>query len=443
MNLPLLTACTLVVLWLALVRATVLRSVRQRRAAQNHNDAALPADGIAVIYASQGGTAAELAQRTVQALGTRARAWPLSDFTPQTLGNLQTALFIVSTYGEGDPPDTANTFHQRALAWPASASLSSMRFGLLALGDRTYQQFCGYGKQLENWLHQHGARALFDAVWADRLQEAALLQWQTLLTQHLHAQPWKTVPPTRWRLVQRHWHNPGSQGAPCHELLLQSQEEALPTWQAGDIAQIAIADSGQQRDYSIASTPAEGQIRLLIRLHHHPDGTPGLGSHWLCEQLPLGGEVHLHIRRNAQFHLSGEDRPAIFIGNGTGLAGLRALIQARKERGETDNWLIFGERQQQHDFFWQDVLESWRTDGTLARLDLTFSRDAPQKRYVHHCLREAQDDLRDWMARGAMLYVCGSKTGMAHDVDHALKDILGPHGYQDLTARNGYRRDVY
>jgi len=97
----------------------------------------------------------------------------------------------------------------------------------------------------------------------------------------------------------------------------------------------------------------------------------------------------------------------------------------------------------QHDLFWQDDLQAWLADGTLQRLDLAFSRDQAQKRYVQHCLREAADAVRAWIARGAVVYVCGNRAGMAHDVDLALQDILGAHGYQDLFARSGYRRDVY
>jgi len=442
-----LAACALVLVWLLLVWHTLLRPARQRRAAaQNRHDA--PLDGVAVLYASQGGTATELAQRSVQALGADARAYPISDFTPQTLAALHTALFIVSTYGEGDPPDMAHAFHQHALAWQTDdpsreKHLGGLRFGLLALGDRSYQHFCGYGLQLDNWLRQHGATALFDPVQVDRLNDAALDQWQDLLSTHLNAQPWQTVSPDPWQLTQRRCLNPGSQGAPCHELLLKCQLPDLPIWQAGDIAQICIGDSGQLRDYSIASTPAEGQLRLLVRLHYHADGTPGLGSHWLCTDVPPGGTIRLHIRRNAQFHLTPDERNAIFIGNGTGLAGLRALIQERRERGLGYNWLLFGERQRACDFFWQAELQGWLADGSLSRLDTAFSRDQAEKHYVHHRLRDAAATVRDWVSRGAVLYICGNRKGMAHDVDQALQDILGMHGYQDLIARNGYRRDVY
>jgi len=58
-------------------------------------------------------------------------------------------------------------------------------------------------------------------------------------------------------------------------------------------------------------------------------------------------------------------------------------------------------------------------------------------------VRGAAGELREWMGRGAVMYVCGSKDGMAGDVDQALRDILGRHGYEALLRRHGYKRDVY
>lgn len=443
MNTPLLTAWLLIAAWIVLVWRTVLRPARLRRLQRRQREAAIAPDRIAVVHASQGGTAAELAERTALSLDQRAVAIPMDELEPQALSRFGTALFVVSTYGEGDPPDMAQAFYRRALEWAPENRLAGLRFGLLALGDRSYQQFCGFGRQVEDWLTRHGARPLFDTVLVDRLDENALGQWQASLRTHLQAQAWQQTLPTRWRLAERRLLNPGSQGAPCHELVLECEEIEPPAWEAGDIAQIAIGDTGQKRDYSIASTPAEGRLRLLVRQQQRADGSPGLGSHWLTETLAPGGEVRLHLRRNAQFHLAGDDRPAIFIGNGTGLAGLRALIQARKERGLRENWLLFGERQRAFDFFWQDVLENWLAGGTLSRLDLAFSRDQAEKRYVHHTLRDAAPFLKDWIARGAVLYVCGSREGMAQDVDRALRDILGEQGCEDLALRGGYRRDVY
>ena len=59
-----------------------------------------------------------------------------------------------------------------------------------------------------------------------------------------------------------------------------------------------------------------------------PDGDLGLGSGWLTHVARLGDEIDLRLRSNRNFHAPDDDRPMILIGNGTGLAGLRALPSA-------------------------------------------------------------------------------------------------------------------
>ena len=63
--------------------------------------------------------------------------------------------------------------------------------------------------------------------------------------------------------------------------------------------------------------------------------------------------------------------------------------------------------------------------------------------YVHHILREHSEELKSWIERGAVIYVCGSINGMASDVDQALIDILGECYVDDLRQNGRYRRDVY
>ena len=79
----------------------------------------------------------------------------------------------------------------------------------------------------------------------------------------------------------------------------------------------------------------------------------------------------------------------------------------------------------------------------LERLDLAFSRDQEARVYVQHRLLEAQEAVRDWVAQGAAIYVCGSAEGMAGDVHAALTEILGAARLARLTEDGLYRRDVY
>ncbi len=444
MTLNLFVAAAVVLAWLALTWFTMMRkSACASGAAQGGQTVDDDQAQIAVVYASQTGTAQEIAQRTAHALGEQAALIAMHDLTLAHLARSRSALFIVSTYGEGDPPDMAQRFYETVMALDADPTrLATLDVAVLALGDRSYRHYCGFGQALSEWLKGQGAHFLFDTMLTDQGEQRTLDAWSAALAQtfgiQLNVQPHYEP----WRLTMNHHVNPDSLGGPCHELRFQP-EGPLPDWHAGDIAQILIADSGKHRDYSIASIPAEGHLTLLVRQHTDPHGRLGLGSGWLTRDLTPGATVSLLIRPNPLFHAPVEPRPTIFIGNGTGIAGLRSLLRQRVAHGRDQNWLIFGERQQARDFHFGDEIRTWLGAGKLRRLDLAFSRDQAEKRYVHHALRDAAAELRDWVAQGADIYVCGSKDGMAQDVDQALQEILGPYGYAALVARDGYRRDIY
>ena len=136
------------------------------------------------------------------------------------------------------------------------------------------------------------------------------------------------------------------------------------------------------------------------------------------------------------------------------MAPFRGFLQERQALAAPGrNWLFFGHRNYTHDFLyqldWQDMLKS----GVLTRLDVAFSRDQPEKRYVQHALWDARRELHAWLADGAALYVCGDATSMARDVHATLLRILadqrgldadGATAALDALRRDGrYLRDVY
>jgi sulfite reductase (NADPH) flavoprotein alpha-component len=330
----------------------------------------------------------------------------------------------------------------------AGLDLSHLHYAVLALGDRSYANFCGFGRALDAWLARQGAARLFERIDVDRGDARALAEWQ----QHVgrlagtdDAPDWDAPAYGAWRIVARTLENPGSAGAPLYRIALQPAAGALPAWEAGDLAQVGPPpDPDHPREYSIASVPREGRLELLVRLQKREDGSPGAASGWLCEQAGIGDVVHLRLRAHERFRL-GENaqRPLIAIGNGSGLAGLRGLLKARIDAGRHDNWLLFGERNQAHDFLLRDELQAWREAGRLAHLDLAFSRDQPERRYVQDVLRGETARLRAWVERGAAIYVCGSLQGMAGGVHDALLAILGAPLLEALANEGRYRRDVY
>ena len=447
-------ATTATALYLLLLGATAWR-VRQRNRQLAEKAATLAtksgeAGTWLVAHASQTGAAEDLAWQTANALhtaGLAAQLTGMAQLDADALRHASRVLFIVSTYGEGDPPDSGAVFAQRVMSAPLP--LGHLHFGMLALGDRSYRHFCGFGRALDAWLQAQGAVPWFARVEASNLDPAAITRWRHQLS-HLAGTDdlpdWQAPRFDDWHLVRRELLNPGSAGAPLYDLRLEpAGDTVLPHWEAGDLAQIAPpADAARPREYSIASLPAEGHLRLLVRLERRADDTQGLCSGWLCGGLPENAALPLRVRAHGNFRLGANAaRPLILIGNGTGLAGLRAHLKARSAHSGTRNWLLFGERQAQYDALYDAELRGWEQAGVLTRLDRVWSRDSPQRRYVQDRLRECAAELRRWIDDGAAIYVCGSLEGMASGVESALNDLLGTGAMTELAAAGRYRRDVY
>lgn len=431
--------------------APYLRTRRKRLAAARAKaEAAATPDTVWIIaYASQTGNAEELAQQTVATLklaGIPTRLAELSELSAADLQQAERVLFLVSTYGEGDAPDGAAAFVGRLMT--GSLALPQLHYAVLALGDSAYTQFCGFGRALDQWLQAQGAQSLFPRVEVNRSSDAAIAQWRQQLS-HLagtsDAPDWSAPAFDEWRLSERVQLNPGSAGAPVYHLELEPVGGVLPEWRSGDLVQIAApADPARPREYSIASIPTDGRVHLLVRLHTHEDGSHGVVSGWLTQSAGLGQTVQLRLRQHKRFRLDGnEQRPLILIGNGSGIAGLRGHLKARALAGQGRNWLLFGERNAAYDYHYRAELDGWQRDGVLEKLDMVFSRDQAERRYVQDRLAEQADGLREWVAQGAAIYICGSLEGMAAGVDAALAAALGRASLDDLAASGRYRRDVY
>lgn len=451
-----LWAAVALALWLGVVAAVAVARRRARRTAEARAGAlASRSRGaqrpVLVAYASQTGQAEELAWLTARGLadgGAPVRVLGLGELDLAEVAAARALLIVASTTGEGDPPDGASGFVRRIM--PETPDLSGVDYGLLALGDTGYADFCGFGRALDGWLLRSGARPLFDRVEVDDGDPGALRHWQhqlALLTGSTAAPDWAPPAFDRWRLARRTHLNPGSPGGEAWLMAFEPVDHA-PVWTAGDIAEIGLPSgpdgvSPGSREYSVASLPEDGAVEFIIRRMIGPDGAPGLASGWLTGTLAQGDLVDMRIRANRSFHGPPPETPLILIGNGTGLAGLRAHWRRRAGRTHGGAWLMFGERTRAHDAILDDELTAALADGTLSRVDRVFSRDAGDGRYVQALIGEQAERLRDWVERGAAIYVCGSLEGMSRGVQLALEAVLGADRLIELTEASRYRRDVY
>jgi sulfite reductase (NADPH) flavoprotein alpha-component len=140
-----------------------------------------PKPKLLVLYATESGNSEALATRTkqdAQKRGFAARVLDMADADIATLKDAGTVLAIVSTWGDGEPPQRAAPFF-RAFMGEAAPRLEGLQFGVLALGDSSYAQFCETGKQVDARFEALGAKRVAERIDLDLDYEAGAKTWLT------------------------------------------------------------------------------------------------------------------------------------------------------------------------------------------------------------------------------------------------------------------------
>jgi sulfite reductase (NADPH) flavoprotein alpha-component len=135
---------------------------------------------IAIYYGSETGNAEAFAKRAAKAAvqrGFDSAAICMDRVNLGSLASEEFALFVTSTYGDGDPPGNAKAFHSELMQPPPGLSLAHLRYAVLALGDTNYEHFCKCGKDFDQQLGLLGAKRLFERADCDVDFEKPAQSW--------------------------------------------------------------------------------------------------------------------------------------------------------------------------------------------------------------------------------------------------------------------------
>lgn len=144
----------------------------------------IPIMNILILFATQMGNAESVAGSFSDYLSARGHPCEVANvatLSPQELAHEDRPIvFCASTWGEGDPPDDAVDFWEQ-MADAAPGSLSRCTFAVYALGDRNYDEFCGFGRKLDQRMEELGATRLIPRVENDVEYDEHLLPFAASL----------------------------------------------------------------------------------------------------------------------------------------------------------------------------------------------------------------------------------------------------------------------
>ncbi len=524
------------------------------------------AEPLTILYATESGNSERLANAAAKAArkqGLKPTVVDMADLELATLAKAKRLIVIAATWGEGEPPARAARAYAELMG-EGVPKLEGIEYGVLALGDSAYADFCTIGQKIDARLEALGAKRVADRVDCDLDFEKPAAEWidtalktlappeaerGTVIAVDFGARQQSAADTGPVEAEVSEWINLNSSRSDKETIHLElAFDGAAPAYKPGDSLDLyaendpvyvdqllksaglasdeglraeflksrdvttlslkaletyaattghqyvkSLLESGEAkgwiagrqltdlvehfpislsaeqlrgltrplapRAYSIASSRREvgEEAHLLVSAVRYESlgrARKGVASNFVADRLRKGARVRAKLKPNRHFALPAPERDIIMVGPGTGVAPYRAFVQERRATGAKGrNWLFFGDRHFTHDFLyqleWQDALK----EGSLARMDVAFSRDTPQKIYVQHKLWERRRDLIEWLENGAYFYVCGDAKAMAKDVRSTLArayaDVKGvspeiaQQALAKLESERRYLQDVY
>jgi sulfite reductase (NADPH) flavoprotein alpha-component len=523
------------------------------------------AEPLTIVFASESGNCEKLAgdiAKEARKFGFKPRVLDMADLRLADLAAAKRLVVIAATWGEGEPPVRAARAYGELMG-EGAPRLDGVEYGVLALGDTAYAEFCAIGRKIDERLEALGAKRAVARVDCDLDFAEPAAEWiadalKTLappeanrdrviavdfgskpavasntdiveaeIVDHVNLNSSRSVKETIHLALAFNGSTPAYEPGASLDLYAENdpayvdellalagvKDDALRTelvnardvttlslktletyvertghqhvkallaqgkardWLAGRqlidlIATFPIALDADHlraltrpltpRAYSIASSRREfeDEAHLLIsavRYEAFGRARKGIASNHVAERLKRGDHVRVKLKPNRHFALPDPGRDIIMVGPGTGVAPFRAFVQERRAtEAPGKSWLFFGDRSFTHDFLYQLDWQEALKDGALTRMDVAFSRDAPQKIYVQHRMWERRRDLIDWLDNGAHFYVCGDAKSMAKDVRatlaRAYADVkvltpeLAKQAVGTLEHEKRYLQDVY
>jgi sulfite reductase (NADPH) flavoprotein alpha-component len=138
-----------------------------------------PVAKLTILYGSETGHSHELAEKLAEKAVNKnisATVFNMYDYNTKKISEEENVAIIVSTHGEGDPPDMADDFY-KFITGKRAPKLGKLNFSVLALGDKSYKHFCKTGEDIDAAIKNQGGFRVSPLVKCDVDYEVSAEIW--------------------------------------------------------------------------------------------------------------------------------------------------------------------------------------------------------------------------------------------------------------------------
>lgn len=373
---------------------------------------------ILILTGSENGNTprhAKLVYNQLVAKGQKVYLTELNNYRPSD--SIRQLIVFTSTYGTGDAPANASRFIKK---WKANPLLQEFQFSVVGFGSLAYPDFCQFAVNVDDLLKE--------TVKAQQVLPLVKIHNQSYHSVKTWALDWsnvtgcsldlpasievKKMPLKRFLLVEKHI----ATEQDTETFTLKLKPVGKVTTQSGDLLVVYPPKDPYERFYSIGKSADD--FTISIKKHDL-----GICSGYLNE-LELNTELEAAVKDNQTFHYN-PSRPAILIGNGTGMGPFLGMVAENKRNLEMH--LYWGGRTRQSYALYEPHLKRFADDGTL-HINLAFSRETEQKIYVGDLIRRDGEQLVQLLKKGAIIYICGSlamQQNVLDELEIACRRVAG------------------
>lgn len=398
-----------------------------------NNVAAAKAE-IVILVGSENGTTFGFARHLHQKLTHAGKAVHMTAMNKAKLSypNAKMIFPFAATYGDGDAPQNASGFLKTA----ANATNWPKQHAVLAFGDRSFPSFCAFGQATE---HAMQSEAITPMGIIDRQSSQQFTAWGREISMQMGVGFTLEYTPPRQKTARLMLLAKTGFGSAINtpSVILRFAVNAgnLTRYRAGDLIAIFAHEKSSPRMYSLGSSSNDNYIEICV-----VEAAGGLCSTFL-NHLQIGAELEAYIVPNPSFAMPKRKKPVVMVGAGTGIAPFAGMIRHNSANRPIE--LFWGNRHPKSDYFYQNEIQEWMSDGRLSGFHPAFSR-TENGIYVQDQLSANVELLHDRMRQGATVMVCGGQN-MADAVRMKFDVLASQIGISiaELRRSNRYLEDIY